>query len=424
MALNFPDSPTLNQIYTDATSGFSYQWDGVVWQSYTASSTKNILILTDISGSFDGLTTIFNLTDSVTSVAVTPANSQQLRVTLGGIVQEPGTDYLVADSTIIFTTAPSAGLDCSIVSLGPAVDIGVPGDGTVTPIKLSTGGPSWNTSGDVYIAGITTITNSSGTVIAGIGTTALIVEGNARVTGILTVGTSSITLDGDSNEIRVGSGVTLSSSTGLSGSGANLTSLNASNLSSGTIPNARFPATLPSASGANLTSLNASNLSSGTVATARLGSGSASSANFLRGDQTWAAAGDFASGTALLFQQTAAPTGWTKQTTHNDKSLRVVSGTASSGGTTAFTSVFTSRTFSGTVGNTTLTTTQMPSHTHSITLHQPFNSAGSVARGPGATGETANTNATGGGGAHNHSFTGSAADFDVQYVDVIIATKD
>ena len=49
-------------------------------------------------------------------------------------------------------------------------------------------------------------------------------------------------------------------------------------------------------------------------------------------------------GTAMLFVQTAAPTGWTKGVTHNDKALRLVTGTASSGGTTAFTSVFTSRT--------------------------------------------------------------------------------
>jgi hypothetical protein len=70
-------------------------------------------------------------------------------------------------------------------------------------------------------------------------------------------------------------------------SGANLTSLNASNLSTGTVPDARFPATLPTTSGANLTSLNASNLSSGTVPSARLGSGTASSSTFLKGDQTW-----------------------------------------------------------------------------------------------------------------------------------------
>ena len=53
--------------------------------------------------------------------------------------------------------------------------------------------------------------------------------------------------------------------------------LNASNLSSGTIPDARFPATLPAISGANLTNLpagnlsnlNASNLTSGTIPDAR-----------------------------------------------------------------------------------------------------------------------------------------------------------
>ena len=128
MALNFPDSPTLNEIYTDPTSGFSYEWNGTVWISYVAAGTVNIE------------------------------------------------------------------------------------DGSVTPLKLSTGGPSWNTDGDVYIAGITTVTNGSGTVTIGIGTTALLVEGNARVTGILTVGSSSITLNGITDTINVGTGLTLSSS--------------------------------------------------------------------------------------------------------------------------------------------------------------------------------------------------------------------
>jgi hypothetical protein len=63
---------------------------------------------------------------------------------------------------------------------------------------------------------------------------------------------------------------------------------NASNLTTGTVPDARFPATLPAASGVNLTALNASNLGSGTVPTARLASGTANSTTYLRGDQTWA----------------------------------------------------------------------------------------------------------------------------------------
>ena len=53
-------------------------------------------------------------------------------------------------------------------------------------------------------------------------------------------------------------------------SGANLTNLNADNLASGTVPDARFPATLPAVSGANLTNLNATNVASGTLASDRL----------------------------------------------------------------------------------------------------------------------------------------------------------
>ena len=130
------------------------------------------------------------------------------------------------------------------------------------------------------------------------------------------------------------------------------------------------------------------------------------------------------SGTAMLFVQTAAPTGWTKSTTHDNKALRVVSGAASSGGTTAFTSVFTSRT---------ITTANMPSHTHSVTdpghTHVVREYAGTSGGSPGISSTTAGvagTSATSSttGISIQNAGSGTAMDFAVQYVDVIIATKD
>jgi hypothetical protein len=104
-----------------------------------------------------------------------------------------------------------------------------------------------------------------------------------------------------------------------------------------------------------------------------------SSGNVLTSNgSTWtsAAAAAFDSGTLMLFQQTAAPTGWTKSTTHNNKALRVVSGTASSGGSVDFTTAFASQTptgsviitsVTGTAGATTLSTPQIPAHNHIFT---------------------------------------------------------
>jgi len=51
-------------------------------------------------------------------------------------------------------------------------------------------------------------------VNTGTATTALLVNGDARITGILTVGSSSITLNGDDNSINVGTGITISGATG------------------------------------------------------------------------------------------------------------------------------------------------------------------------------------------------------------------
>ena len=149
----------------------------------------------------------------------------------------------------------------------------------------------------------------------------------------------------------------------------------------------------------------------------------------------------FPAGTRLVFQQTAAPTGWTKDTTHNNKAFRVVSGTASSGGSVAFTTAFASKsvagsiankTAGGTVGSRTLALSQIPSHTHSYTkvggsftgsFGGQKNGSGNTSATTGAAGSGGSHNHTFSGTAHNHTFTGTAINLAVQYVDLIIATK-
>jgi hypothetical protein len=135
----------------------------------------------------------------------------------------------------------------------------------------------------------------------------------------------------------------------------------------------------------------------------------------------------FDAGTRLIFAQTTAPTGWTKDTTnYNNHALRVVTGSASTGGTVDFTSAFVSQAVSGTVGTsgaTTLSTAQMPSHSHSV------NTSGTNGGCPGSNSGPygSSTGAEGGGGSHTHSggtFTGTAINLAVKYLDVITATKN
>lgn len=143
---------------------------------------------------------------------------------------------------------------------------------------------------------------------------------------------------------------------------------------------------------------------------------------------TTALANYFASGTRLLFQQTAAPTGWTKDTTHNDKALRVVSGAASSGGSVGFTSAFASQAVAGSVGSTTLAESQIPSHAHAQRYYTVVKGGVNIpnfnAGGSASVVNTLTTASTGGGGSHNHTFSGTSINLAVQYVDVIIAAKD
>ncbi len=121
MAINFPNSPSIGDVFVDTTSGFSYEWTGSLWKSFSSGTVSNIQILDDISGSFNNSLTTFNLT--VGSAAAAPANAQQLEIILGGIQQAPGVDYTVSSSTVTFTTAPTSGLTFSGKLLGTALSL-------------------------------------------------------------------------------------------------------------------------------------------------------------------------------------------------------------------------------------------------------------------------------------------------------------
>jgi hypothetical protein len=133
------------------------------------------------------------------------------------------------------------------------------------------------------------------------------------------------------------------------------------------------------------------------------------------------------SGSVMLFYMASAPSGWTKSTANNDKAIRIVSGSGGvTGGSTAFTSVFASRTPAGTVGNTTLDITQIPAHTHNFTQYNAGsnNKSGSNSSTVELGTHTTSTASAGGGASHTHTFTGTAMDFAVAYLDCIVATKD
>lgn len=140
--------------------------------------------------------------------------------------------------------------------------------------------------------------------------------------------------------------------------------------------------------------------------------------------------------TVMLFRQTSAPTGWTKGTLYDDYALRLVTGSASTGGSTAFTSVFASRT---------IATANLPAHTHTfsdgpdaltftssttfltdVTDGTTTGDSGGSNRITNVTDNTATVSGTYSFSVSTSSTSGTndgGWDFAVQYVDTIYATK-
>ncbi len=144
-----------------------------------------------------------------------------------GIVTSTGFVGNLTGNSSTATYATTSGISTYAISSGiSTVSTGLTGTPDIQIGNIT--GVDATFTGNVSIGGTLTyedvtnvdsigiITARNGAVIkAGTATTALIVEGNTRITGILTVGTSSIVLDGDINQVNVGTGVTLHHTNGV-----------------------------------------------------------------------------------------------------------------------------------------------------------------------------------------------------------------
>ena len=200
----------------------------------------------------DGSTTSFNLSRDVPS-------SNDVLVTLDGVTQYP-TDssatrsYAVIESTLTFVSAPATGVAIQVRHIGFA--------GATTSAVTGFYGRQGN------VALVNTDDISVQNISAGIGTfNTIAVGGTVSIGGTLTyedvTNIDSVGLVTARNGIVVGSGITLSKDGDV------------------------FFTGIATGSGSGLTALNATQLTSGTVPTARLGSGTASSSTFLRGDSSF-----------------------------------------------------------------------------------------------------------------------------------------
>ena len=96
------------------------------------------------------------------------------------------------------------------------------GDGSNLTGFAGSGSQTLNTTlglGNTSSRGMSVGVSTFNTVTVGGATTALVVIGDARITGILTIGTASLTLDGTNNTIKFGSGTTISESGGATYAG-------------------------------------------------------------------------------------------------------------------------------------------------------------------------------------------------------------
>ena len=197
------NTPTIPSDTGDLTNSVGFITSSAL-VGYATETYVDVSVANLVNSAPETLDTLKELADALGSdpnFSVTITNSLANKLSLsGGVVSGIITaSGFVGNLTGTATTATYA------VNAGVATYASVSGIATVA--QGLTGTPDIN-------VGLTTATR----LVVGAGTTFLedlVVEGNTRITGILTVGTSSIVIDGEENQVNVGTGVTLHHTNGV-----------------------------------------------------------------------------------------------------------------------------------------------------------------------------------------------------------------
>jgi len=189
----------------------------------------------------------------------------------GDLAPKSGSNLAFNSSSGLLTATAFSGSGASLTSLN-ASNIS---SGTIAAARVATlnqnttgsaatlttarniGGVSFDGSGNIDLPGVNTAGNQNTSGTAAIATTVSIGNESSDTTCFplfATAATGNLAPKTVSSLTFNSTNGTLAATT-FSGSGASLTNLSASNLSSGTIPDARFPATLPAVDGSNLTNI-------------------------------------------------------------------------------------------------------------------------------------------------------------------------
>ncbi len=166
MAINFPDSPSLNQYHT--VNGVTWKWDGTTWKGLPGS--LNVASATVLGGikvgtnlSIDANTGVLslsgnglsNIADSAQGVDVTGkvATTDGVDIDIGGSLNAAGTSIDFQNTTISFTGATIGGLNGSDVGLSNIADAGYGVD--ITGKAALTDGIDISVGGSINAAGTT-----------------------------------------------------------------------------------------------------------------------------------------------------------------------------------------------------------------------------------------------------------------------------